>query len=332
MHPGSGGGEWGPYAPALGGPVVFLGVATFDAIALVAELPGSDERTVADDLALAGGGPAATAAVTFARLGLPACFVGTVGDDAEGRQVLAGLRAEGVDTSGVSTVRGRRTGASIVTVEASSGTRTICTRPVPPLHLEPGSVGAGLVRDAAWVHVDHLGWPALLDLDVPPRVKVSLDAGNPAPALDLARVHLYAPTEAGLRRDLGAGQDGSQQHRSQQNSDTRQLLHAALVAGVDTVVATRGGQGCVAASADGSRADVPGTAVDVVSTLGAGDVFHGALLAAVVRGAPLADACSYADTVAALSCRGLDGRSAVPDHATALRHAGLQTHVTGSRS
>jgi sulfofructose kinase len=54
--------------------------------------------------------------------------------------------------------------------------------------------------------------------------------------------------------------------------------------------------------------------VEVVSTLGAGDVFHGALLAAVRRGYLLPDCLAYANVVAALSCRGLDGRSAIPTH------------------
>jgi sugar/nucleoside kinase (ribokinase family) len=49
-----------------------------------------------------------------------------------------------------------------------------------------------------------------------------------------------------------------------------------------------------------------------VSTLGAGDVFHGALLAYLVRGASLDDALRAANTAASLSCRALDGRSAIP--------------------
>jgi sulfofructose kinase len=49
-----------------------------------------------------------------------------------------------------------------------------------------------------------------------------------------------------------------------------------------------------------------------VSTLGAGDVFHGALLAWLVRGAPLDEALRAACVAAALSTRALDGRSAIP--------------------
>jgi sulfofructose kinase len=56
----------------------------------------------------------------------------------------------------------------------------------------------------------------------------------------------------------------------------------------------------------------PGFKVDVVSTLGAGDVFHGALMAQVVEGRAMAEALRRANAVAALSCLGLDGQSAIP--------------------
>ena len=49
-----------------------------------------------------------------------------------------------------------------------------------------------------------------------------------------------------------------------------------------------------------------------MSTLGAGDVFHGALLSAICRGLDWPQALRQANDTAALSCRALDGRSAVP--------------------
>jgi sugar/nucleoside kinase (ribokinase family) len=59
-------------------------------------------------------------------------------------------------------------------------------------------------------------------------------------------------------------------------------------------------------------AHAPAHAVQVLSTLGAGDVFHGALVAAVVRELPLEHQLHFANVTAALSCRGLDGRSRIP--------------------
>ena len=51
---------------------------------------------------------------------------------------------------------------------------------------------------------------------------------------------------------------------------------------------------------------------DPVSTLGAGDVFHAALPAALVDEKPLPEALAFANAAAAVSCRALDGRSAIP--------------------
>jgi len=77
-------------------------------------------------------------------------------------------------------------------------------------------------------------------------------------------------------------------------------------------VVTRGARGCVA-YVDGETIEVPAhVGVDVVSTLGAGDVFHGALLACLARRLALRDALVHANACAALSCRALDGRSAIP--------------------
>jgi len=125
-------------------------------------------------------------------------------------------------------------------------------------------------------------------------LRISVDGGNPIPALELDGVALYAPTEERLQEDFGTAQ-------------------AALDAGAELVVVTRGENGSVATTPDGESVEVGGVHCEgFVSTLGAGDVFHGALLAYLVRGASMQDALRAANTAASLSCRALDGRSAIP--------------------
>jgi len=262
--------------------VVCIGLATRDTVWRVSALPPSDGRVVADDVAVAGGGPAATAAVTLARLGVDVAFAGAVGDDDAGAFVRSGLEAEGVDVSAVRVVSGAVTAQSTVMVEPD-GRRAI-------VH-HPGSARATLeVPQARWAHVDHVGWSHVLALSQD--VAVSVDGGNRIEGLELARVALYAPTESALREQVGDAQ-------------------AALDAGAEIVVVTRGADGADAYTADAAY-HAEAVACEVVSTLGAGDVFHGALLAWLVRGAPLVDALRAAATAAALSCRALDARSAIP--------------------
>jgi sulfofructose kinase len=266
--------------------VVCVGLATRDTILAVPRHPAADELVLATDVAVAGGGPAATAAVALARLGIATAFVGAVGDDETGVFIRDGLEAEGVDVSELAVVPGRRSPESAIYV--GPGTRAIAAFRGDMGAPQLSERAVRLCRDAAWVHVDQTGFGS-----VPRDVRLSIDAGNPIEGLELAGVALYGPTETALERDFGTAE-------------------AARDAGAELVVVTRGAQGCTAHTADGAveAAGVP--LDDPVSTLGAGDVFHGALLAAFVHGRELPDALAFANRAAALSCRALDGRSAIP--------------------
>jgi sulfofructose kinase len=241
--------------------IVCVGVATRDTIYHVPRHPGSDDRVVASERVVAGGGPAATAAVAIDRLGVDARFVGVIDGGLEGVEVVP--------------IPGRIVESTIL---VGDGTRAIVTTEAEPFELP-----ADVLDGAEWVHVDHVGYAALRarpnELG---RSRVSVDASNPIGELSLEGVDLYGPSE--------------------KTDDGRRAK---------LTVVTKGERGCTAYTEDGTF-DVPGFPVDAVSTLGAGDVFHGTLLACLVRGLPLRNALVRANACAALSCRALDGRSAIP--------------------
>jgi sulfofructose kinase len=238
--------------------IVCVGLATRDTIYALPRHPEPDDRVIATERAVAGGGPAATAAVAIARLGVDVRFVGVVEGDLEGVEIVR--------------MPGRMVESTIL---VGDGTRAIVTTDAKPFEA-PAEALAG----AEWVHVDHVGYPSLPSPSN--TLQLSVDGGNPVPELRLDEVALYAPNEA--------ADDGRR---------------------AKLTVVTRGAHGCTA-YVDGETIDVPGFPVDAVSTLGAGDVFHGALLACLVRGLELRDALFRANACAALSCRALDGRSAIP--------------------
>ena len=279
------------------GTLLFVGCATLDSIVLVQDYPAEDSRTVATDFATAGGGPAATAAVAAARAGAETAFAGVLGTDDEGDRILASLTAEGVDTSAVLRDPGVKTGASVIIVSKRSESRAIVTRPVPPVQFPRDGRFRELLDTAAWVHVDHLGWNAVTGI---PNLNLSVDAGNPIPSFSPRGVALYDPTIERLKAEYGG------------NLPVEALLQKAIDDGASAVVATAGASGAWVKSGNSRAVHVPATPADIVSTLGAGDVFHGALLAAVAAGQPLVDAATFASRMASASCAGLDGRSAIP--------------------
>lgn len=302
--------------------MVCIGIAVLDAIVLVPELPAAQGRVVAEDGALTGGGVAATAAVALARLGVPVAMIATVGTDAAARLILDGLASEGVDVSAIG-VRPGRSGLSSVLVESGGGGRALAPFQGDVGELTLDDRARSMCRDAAWVHVDHAGWGVVRELRAAGVVaRISVDGGNPIPDLDLANVDLYAPTEEAIRRRSGL--------------DLRAAMDAALDEGAGLVVVTRGEAGSVAAwrEVPGGSTHLhaePAFPVEVRSTLGAGDVFHGALLAALVGGASVPDALRSANAAAGLACRALDGRSGIPDRVELAAFLAAHPRTDGAR-
>lgn len=267
--------------------IVCVGTAALDTIAVVPRLPDPDGRIEASRILTAGGGPAATSAVTIARLGLPVELSAVVGRDAAGDMVIAQLQAEGVGTKYIERREGLETAQSLILVCDEDATRVIITR--------PAAVTPSVPEGFEWVHVDQAGYPALGP--GPYQFKVSVDDGNPVPGFSASGIDLYAPTVAVLSERFSGSVEAAAQ--------------AARAAGAAAVVATDGANGSYVFADDGAE-HVAAYSVKALSTLGAGDVFHGALLAAVALGRDLPEAVRMASACAAMSCRGLDGRSAIP--------------------
>jgi sulfofructose kinase len=291
--------------PARRPAVVCVGHASLDAIVAVPRLPHRDERLPATDGVLAGGGPAATAAVALARLGVPVAFAGRVGTDPAGTFVRDALTRDGVDVSLLDTVAGATPFTACLV--GPEGDRVLLPTPgtLPPIELTESLLA--VLEHARWLHVDHIGaaiLPALRAAGV--SVRVSVDGGNAIPGLTLDGIDLYGPTVSALLELTGT-------------RDAEAGVRAALDAGTRLVVATDGGRGAHAAWVEDGvtrtihvpAAPVPG----LVSTLGAGDAFHGGLLAALLEDRPVDAALAMANAVAAASTRALDGRSALPDRA-----------------
>jgi sulfofructose kinase len=280
--------------------LVFVGVCTMDTIAAVNGYPEPDSRSVAEALLRAGGGPAATAAVAAARLGQQAALVSAVGDDADGAAIVADLQAEGVGVEAVQQVPGAQSGASSVTIDLLRHTRAIVNRPPPRPDLDDPHARA-VLQQARWVHADQAGVGVFGSPVCEASCLRSYDGGNPAGDLDVSGLDLYAPTLEQLAHDfpVAGGVVG--------------MVRAARGAGAGRVVVTDGPRGAYAMDAgDDAVAHVPAAHGPVRSTLGAGDVFHGALVAALSAQRDLVTAVALANTVALASCSGLDGRSAIP--------------------
>src|SRR5438270_3573334 len=94
--------------------IVCIGLATRDMIYDVPRHPGADDLVVATERTVAGGGPAATAAVAMARLGAEVRFVGVLDGDLDGITDVVRVPGRMVE----STILVNENGRSIITEAA----------------------------------------------------------------------------------------------------------------------------------------------------------------------------------------------------------------------
>jgi len=278
---------------------VCVGVITIDTIALVEKYPSADERVVALEISRAGGGPAAVAAVALSRLGIKSAIVGTIGNDADGKELLRIFEKEGVETSGIS-VGTSATAGSVIVASKEHSERAISTRQ-PMVQAPINEAAKKLITQAQWVHLDHDGITRLAELGISRGngPLISFDAGYGVETFDPITIDLFVPTD----RQMALRYPGI---------DLAVALENDSMKAGNTVVATQGSAGSAGFSPETGLVTAPGFTVDVMSTLGAGDVFHGALVAQLIQGFPLDEAMFRANAVAALSCTGLDGQSKIP--------------------
>ncbi len=278
--------------------VLCVGIATVDTIVLVDKYPSANERVVALDSVRAVGGPATTAAVALARLGVSVDLSCVVGDDEEGRFILERLRSEGIGTKHVVVDISVRTATGTIVVSKSEQTRAIMVQPHAVRPAKPADTS-----EYQWIHVDQFGMQTIKDWGVVRggSAKLSIDIGYQTPGLNSADYDLYAPSENITTNVSSAAKDKN------------------------IVVVSKGGEGSV--YSDGVNSGVvPAIKTEIVSTLGAGDVFHGALVATQVWNKPIEEAVAIANAVAGLSCRALDGQSGIPTKAE------LDAFLAGARS
>lgn len=283
-----------------------VGIAVLDYLFSMDELPRGGGKHYATDYREVGGGVAANAAAAIAKLGGTARYVGRVGDDPVGARILTDLADLGVDVGGVERVAGVSSPVSAVLVD-SAGERTIINYTSGALFAAGAATGAGDVDGVDGVLVDvrwpdgaaralsaaaAAGIPSVFDFDRP------MDDGGAA-LLGLASHVVFS--EAALAETAAVGDPGEG------------LL--VIRDRTDAFLAVTTGAGGVWWLDELEVRHQPAFPVDVVDTVGAGDVFHGALALALAEQQPEPEALRFAAAAAALKCTRPGGRAGTPARA-----------------
>jgi len=236
-----------------------------------------------------GGGPY-NAARTIARLGAECSFLGRVSSDRFGRDLLAGLRADGVGLDLVVHTEQPTTLAVAELDSSGAATYRFYTEGTAAAGLRPGDVGGGLPGSALALHVGTLGLVleptastlAALVAQAPADVLVFVDP-NCRPSVVGDRPAYLAGLRLVLERADVVKVSGDDLDYLYPGAPHLVAARELAAAGPSVVLFTDGARS-VHIVTDVADLEVPVPAINVVDTVGAGDAFGGAFLTAWLTG------------------------------------------------
>jgi ribokinase len=286
--------------------VVGIGSSVFDSLMLAEDFPREDTKIEALSTKIQSGGPCATALAAMARLGISTEYFGVMGADVFGLYMMDEFRRYGVAADSVRLVDGGLSFNSVVVINKKNSSRTCVWNAgtIPPMRED--DVPLEKLKHAKYLHLDgHHIQAAVYGAGKAReyKIKVSLDAGTPYAGIDklLPLVDILIPSEEFVLRYTGENQ----------TEKGAEILYRQYKP--DILIITQGAKGGFIYDGKAHIRYEP-FPVKVVDTNGAGDAFHGAFIAGLVKGMKLVEAVNFAAAAAAIKCTRFGAREGVPTY------------------
>lgn len=292
------------------GKITVVGSANIDMTATVQDFPEPGETLTGEGFETFFGGKGANQAVAASRLGGDVSFVGRVGDDTFGSDIVDNIKREGIDESDLSKNKDRKTGVAIILVNRRGENKIV---------IIPGaneSVSGEYVQENA--SVVSRADIAISQLEIP--IEAVIEVANisrqgstkfildPAPAQEIPdeifhNLFLITPnqSEAESITDI----------KPRNKEDSRRAADVLHKKGVRNVIITLGDGGAFFSSGQTSFV-VQAPSVQATDTTAAGDVFNGALAVALCRKSDWKRAIDFACAAASRSVLSEGAQGSIP--------------------
>lgn len=254
----------------------------------------------------------ATTMAACAGFGLKSAYLGSAGNDHNGRLVISELLGRGVDVSHVLT-RDCANRFAVITVDETSGERIVLWDRDDRLNFSRAEIDPGLIGAARLVHVDDEDQEAAITAAL-----IARKAGIPVTS-DIDRVTERTPDLiAAVSLPIFANHvlpaiTGE--------SDIERALRSLRQSHDGMLCVTVGAEGAIMLAGDELIAE-PGFLITAVDTTGAGDVFRAAFIYALLNNYPPRQMLRFANAAAAVSCTRAGAMAGVPALAEVERMIG----------
>ena len=164
-----------------------IGFASVDYLCTVSHIP-MDEKTEAIGRLVQGGGASATAIVAASKLGARTAFIGIVGDDQAGTEIISSLQKEKIDTGYIRLKAGSTSSVAFCWVEQKTGKRSIVWSKGTAMPLTAATINPAFISSLKVLHLDGHNIKPPYGRLKPGERRAVLDAGSVLPGIALATV------------------------------------------------------------------------------------------------------------------------------------------------
>lgn len=304
--------------PAASFDVLGIGANSVDYVYRLPAYPerdGPNAKMRISSHTLCTGGQVATALCTCAAMGLRAKYIGATGTDDNGRRVREELAHYGIDMIDA-VIRDVTNQFAVIMVDEHAGERIVLWDRAEGLLLRPRDLPPEALAASRVVHVDDVDQEASImaaEIARSAGRMVTSDIDRITPRTDALVRAVTIPIFAEHVPSALTGE-----------TDFERALRKLRRLNDGLMCVTLGPRGAVALDGDVFYHE-PAFTVEAIDTTGAGDVFRGAFITALLRGEPAREAMRFANAAAAISCTRLGAINGVPTSDEAAALAGGKT-------
>lgn len=298
------------------GYVLVIGSSNMDLNIYSERLPKPGETVTGGIFKQFLGGKGANQAVASVRAGAKTIFIGKIGNDFFGDQMVSRLTKEGIDTSHIIKDAQEASGVAFIMID-NNGENMISVAPGANARLNPLEIQAksDIIKKAKVLVVQME-----LSIETIEEIYRIASQGNvtkilnpaplkPIPISVLKNIDIIIPNEGELFRLHSLLEfkelSGTQKEKIIQASKDIASL------GIKIVITTLGSKGCLIVEND-EVIEIPAFKVEAIDTVGAGDCFNGVLASKLCQGETLLNAVKYATAAASIAVTRKGAQESMP--------------------
>ena len=289
--------------------IIVVGSSNVDLTVRVRRLPLPGETIRGATLLRTNGGKGANQAVAAARLGADVVFITCLGNDASGGMLSAQFAADGIDTSCIK-LSATPTGTALIFVD-DNAENCIAVPPGSNNDLLPADIDAArsTMEGASYLLVQLvIPMPTVVravELAHSLGIKTIMNPApmNPVPEELFSRIWLITPNQTEAEQLTGV--------HVESEDDAARAAEVLFAKGVKNVIVTMGSKGSLVCTPEALEF-VPSRKVKAIDTTGAGDVYNGALVAALSQGKSLIEAARIATLASSIAVTRMGAQTSAP--------------------